>query len=403
MRRILRGAIVCLLCALLASCTPVDAPSTQPTHALVAPGTERPARVDTAELAESLGAVLAASEGYLTRGAEVFDVWVCVVPVGTTASDFEPQGIRLDLDPTDIASRLTATVTPYFTELSGGAYLPQFITGGTFELGADEGPSECLRRAMADSRPDVTGVIAVATAEQAAGTAGGFGTPGTPCPAASAWPCAASETGRGVYLGASDFHPDWGAVPAVDLLEHEIGHVLGWPHSGAPGDAYASAIDVMSNSAAPRTADPSARNGQGTLAINRVAAGWIPVDDLVVVPPTGVDVELHPSGGAAGTRVAVVPLDDARFLTIEYIVAEGLQSSLPSSGVTITLVDIATASCPGTTDTIRECRTQLTLVGEPPFTDLLGPGARWSGEGWEVSVSAGSVPSTIIARAAPLP
>ena len=131
--------------------------------------------------------------------------------------------------------------------------------------------ADCVDGALDRSSADADTVLAVADAEHAADQPGGWGRPGT-------WPtcdgtCPASTTLRAAYVGASDFHPDWGPVPLLDLIEHELGHTLGLPHSGSPasgGDQYLSALDVMSNSAAPRDVDPARRDAPDTIAVDRL-------------------------------------------------------------------------------------------------------------------------------------
>jgi hypothetical protein len=167
----------------------------------------------------------------------------------------------------------------------------------------------------------------------------------------------------------------------MDLIEHEIGHALGWPHSGydpSLQEPEQSALDVMSNSAAPRDVMPDRRDAPDTLAINRLSAGWLLPSDVAVVAPTGSTVTLAPSNGTSGTRLAVIQLDDDRFITVELLIAEGFDDHLPASGVAVHLIE-------GSGST----RTQTPLVGLAPYADLLGPGETLTSTGWRVAVGDG--------------
>lgn len=404
MRRALLMGVVpvgALLLMALASCSAPASPVGVDTPALMPVSTTRPTPPDALNTPSPLAELVSQRADLLTVGVDQFEVWVCSVPTTTTASIYEPAGLRLDLDPGRVATALNGVVTDYFVELSSGSYRPQFEAGGILSLTDSEGPNECFASATARAK-NAPGVIAIATAEHRAGESGGFGTPGAPCQETSSWPCSAASTGRGVYLGASDFHPDWGAVPAVDLLEHEIGHVLGWPHSGQRQSSYASDIDMMSNSSAPRAADAGARNAQGTLAINRVTAGWIPVEDAEIVVDTGQTVTLSASQSNSGTRVAIIPLDSNRLLTVEFLDNVGLQGHLPEPGITVTLIDTTEHTCG--VDSSGLCRVQETLSGSPPFSDLISAsGETWSGNGWSIRVTAknSSTQSLLITRTTP--
>jgi len=318
-------------------------------------------------------------------GTDRLGVWICHVPVGITDPIYNPVDLRLDLEVRKVAALLSEHVSAYFAALTHGAYVPEFVPEGEVTIAANETNRTCVDRAAERSAGDIDGLVVIADAEHAEDQHGGWGRTGEPCKAAEA--CPARVSGRAAYVGASDFHPDWGAVPAVDLLEHEIGHTLGFPHSGG-GDGYTSAIDVMSNSAAPRDVDPDRRDGPGTIAVNRLAAGWLPLASMAVADGAGT-FPLVPSNSAEGPRVLVLPIDDARFLTVEALTNTGFDAHLPRSGIVVHEIDQSPTACRSGADTpcLNEYRSQLPISGTRPFTDLLGDGSTWSGRGWSISVS----------------
>lgn len=339
---------------------------------------------------------------------DTFQVFVCDVPIGTTDPNFGDLALRLALDPETIASQMNDHVTPYFEQLSGDRYHPQFSTGDVLTMAADETHDQCVDRALDASDDQAAAVMVVANAENIATAPGGWGRMGEPCLFGS---CPAAQTRRALYIGASDFHPDWGDVPLLDLIEHEIGHTLGLPHSGDGNhseDQHASALDVMSNSAAPRelaneasgeSADRSTerKSGQATLAINRLALGWLPVDDIAIVSNHGGEFSLSPSTGPNGLRLLVLPIDDETFLTVEYLAATGLDDFLPESGVAVHRIEQAPAACnratTDTTDTtgalpcVGVDRAQITLGSPDPHLDLLDQVSdSWVLDGWTITV-----------------
>lgn len=310
------------------------------------------------------------------QGAETVEVWVCRVPADSTAPAYGGLEWRAELDPVRLTDEL-APAGDYFATLSNGVYRPFFAAGGVVDLAATDGPEQCVEAALAASTTAADVVLAIADAEQAEGQPGGLGNGGD-CPAAP--PCPATQSRRYAYVGASDFHPEWGDRPPLDLVEHELGHTLGLVHSGYDPTApqpYTSALDVMSNSAAPRDTQPDRRDAPGTLAIQRVIAGWLDLASLAVVPSGGAMVALSPSAGTDGVRGLVLPVDDLSFLTVELLPAAGLDAHLPhGGGVAVHLVALGD-------DGIR-----IDPLAGVPADTLLTEGGMWNGFGWSVTVDA---------------
>ncbi len=294
-------------------------------------------------------------------------VWVCDVPTDTTDALYGELGLRLTLDPARLAAQIDAVVPAYFARLSSGHYRPRFVPGETVVMAATDTSHDCVAQARQRSGTSAGVILAVANAEHTDTAAGGWAT--------------AAPSSRAVYVGGSDFHPDWGATPPLDLVEHELGHALGLGHSGSISQLYASSLDVMSNSAAPREIDPAARNAQATLALNRHLLGWLG-DDLVTAGSQPEQFELHDSAGDSGLRLVVLPVSTTSLLTIEFLAATGLNATLPQSGVAIHRVEIDRAVEPGgDTSLVSEA------IGTPPFTSLLtnddGP---LIVDGWQITV-----------------
>lgn len=324
----------------------------------------------------------AAAGQWRSLGDDQIEVWVCHVPYGATDPIYGGLPLRLPLTPADVITAITDPVATYFATISNGQYRPTFVVGGEYEMAVDDAPQACIDAALDAAADDTRAVLAVADAEHGADQVGGFAIGGDPCPAAP--PCSARESRRFAYVGASDFHPDWGDAPPMDLVEHELGHTLGWQHSAVTADlSYDSAIDVMSNSAGPRDLVPTRRDAADTIALNKLMAGWLPLADVWVAPFDVADVRLSPAAGSTGTRLAVLPVTGG-FLTVELLTADGFGDHLPADGIAVHRVTLQGSRIVDITP----------AFGAPPYTALLQPGDsiqtdEWAltiGDGWTITV-----------------
>jgi hypothetical protein len=301
-----------------------------------------------------------AAGGWRTEGDDPFEVWVCHVPANTTAAIYGGLPLRLPLTPAGVTRVVNAHVSPYYARLSHGQYRPVFSMGGEVTIAADDEPQACVDAAIAGAGDHAEAVLVVADAEHATDQAGGFGS-------------------GGAYVGASDFDPEWGDAPPMDLVEHEIGHTLGWVHSAVDeAGRYLSGLDLMSNSAAPREVDPARRDAPATLAVNLFLAGWLPADDVVEVAGGAADVTLAPSAGESGTRMIVLSRVGGPLYTVELLSDDGFDGHLPAGGVAVHEVDLVDGSIARIDP----------MIGEPPYTALLQPGEQFRVDGWQLRVAA---------------
>lgn len=311
---------------------------------------------------------------------DVVEVWVCHVPVASSAPIFGGLPLRVPLDPQTIVDRIGSGLTDYFAEVSSRRYALEVRAGGEVSIGVSDGHERCVDDALDGSSDVATAVLVVADAEHAADQPGGFGDAGVPCER----PCPASTSRRWAYVGASDFAARWGTSPPLDLVQHELGHVIGWSHSAvSPHGGYLSALDVMSDSAAPRVVDAARRDAPGPIGIHRLRVGWLDAEHVVVSrPPRTVELVAVlglSSPSAAGVELFVVPVDTRTLITVEVLAARRLWGHLPADGVAVHVVRLGADGSPTSIDPV-------TPSGRAPYVDLLGAGASLRVLGVDVTV-----------------
>ena len=315
---------------------------------------------------------------WLAQGTDQFEVWVCSVPADTTASIYGGLPLRRTLEPARLAQLLERRIPAYFETVSGGAYQPHFVPGGVANLGRDDEPAVCVDEAIRGAHSAARAVLVVANAEHAPGHPGGMSSVGDSATATG--PAPVSATRRYVYVGAADFAPEWGDDPPVDLVEHEIGHSLGWVHSGmgsgevGPAGQYLSPVDLMSNSSAPGTVDPSRRDGPVPLALHRLLSGWLP-PSAVVTADRKVTCALDPSTDPEGVRLLALAVDGQHFLTVERIVTTGFNDHLPHEGLAVHEVVVENGAITSISP----------FHGASDTGPLLQRGDQASGSGWTVT------------------
>ena len=318
------------------------------------------------------------------------EAWVCRVPSATTSPWYAGLPVRREISPDWFAERVSERVPAYVDEISDGHLRLEIVAGGELTLGPDEGAEGCIESVVARTADTTRAVVVVADAEHVAGQPGGLG----------GERARSTTDSRGVayaYVGAADVAPSWGDDPPMDLVEHEFGHALGWRHSGSTVDAYDSALDVMSDSAAPRRTDPTRRDAPWPIAAHLLASGWLAAGEVMLVEPVrggSTSTTLAPLSANGGRRAIVLPLpsrNDA-VLTVEYREPVGYDSHLLSSGIAVHRVEFSAepAATRPAADSLDwgMISSIVPLTGSAPFTDLLGSGDSLVVDGWTITAGA---------------
>ncbi len=248
-----------------------------------------------------------------------------------------------------VTATLNGPVKQYFTQASGGAYTLNFvarkaITVTQADINRYSSEFRPEHYACADkvaSAPGSTtdnGAYIVANNTSNGGLAGsGFYCP-LPCSSSSAPNRFPANDRWGVIDGGSVGPQGQTSTPHLTTAIHELGHMIGWPHSNSGGfDEYDNAIDVMSANS-PASLDPwdRADDGYASIAWNRYRAGWIQPNQVFVYRGGVRTVKIAPAG-RSGTQMVVFPTGNKyAFATLDARRSIGYDQHLPTSfqGVT---------------------------------------------------------------------
>lgn len=264
-------------------------------------------------------------------------VYICRIPADSTRYTGSERHSETDHDFADLAN---AEVAPYFAASSGGAYSIEFVANGTFQMGRDDGPDDCVTEALARTDGSFTNVLVADDTH----VGGGFASPGTiytssPPIDFDVFDRTPQQSRRSGWVGGATIS----VRPSPGTIVHELGHTLHWPHSYVgPGDEYDNPIDVMSSGfgrcrvgTVVYSCDPGS-----TLAFNRLASGWLR-DGQVITHPSGTAnyVLDPPNGPGLQLIVAPDPSDPESMLTLDARPAIGDDVFVPTEGVALHVID----------------------------------------------------------------
>lgn len=275
-----------------------------------------------------------------TLGTDVWEVWVC------RAANLDPI-----VNLTESVAALNANISPFFEDISTGAYEPVFVAGSDISIPGDivvDGPPEtpfagaCEEEVAKRSKIQPAGALILTDAPFDSG----YGTQGAVCPEPPFGGCEVfyPDNARTVVVGAATVttvepftSPQW------ITLAHELGHAIGWPHSYSglttdplTGEAsrYDNPMDLMSGGI--HTGDPI-----GTIAYNRYSAGWIAPGNVKGFVDLVATYSLS-SDPSAGTQMVVIPTGtNGLFLTLgaRRRPPDSYDAVLPKSGVEVYVID----------------------------------------------------------------
>jgi hypothetical protein len=301
-------------------------------------------------------------------GTDLIGVYICKIPADSTVFDGSRQHTATA---EDFAALADAEVAPYFDVVSGGRYRVDFVPLGTIAANRDDGPEDCIDKALARTGDPYTNVLIADSTTRSIGVAG-FASPGLIMLSESGqdpsvFDRSPAASHRGGWIAGTEIS----TLPNPGTIIHELGHTVHWPHSYiGPWDEYDNPVDVMSSGFGSCTNDPYIyRCDPGnTIAFNRFASGWLK-NGQVVVHPSGTANYLLDAPNNAGVQAVLLP-DPAQpltMLTIEARPAIGNDDFFEAEGVALHIIDQVNRT--GGLSGLSTSRVSRQAIGSPDSYD----------------------------------